>query len=370
MTQTSVALASRPARNYGIDLLRIVSMLLVPTLHVLSHGGVLAALVPGSTNEKLVWAIRIAAYCAVNCYALISGYVGLTSRHRYAGVVMLHLQVLFYTFLITWGIGMIREDVLSSKAYLNAAFPVLSGQYWFYTAYVCVSLLAPFLNGIVERLDGKGAVRLCATIGVLFTVLPTFFQRDLFSAGNGYSAIWLMMLYIVGACVRKFDIGSGKYWWAYLGGYAACVLVTWVFKMYTIDIPTETWFAKSSEGALFISYVSPTIALAAVCLLLFFKNLRFPRFVNAIIGFFAPAAFGVYLLHDNLLVRKVFIKDHFAFLATESPLYMLLKLAAVVVGIWLIGSLVDRVRIALFRLLHIKSLLDWCERILTRKKKT
>ena len=33
-------------RNYGIDLLRIVAMMMIPLLHVLGHGGILGTLTP------------------------------------------------------------------------------------------------------------------------------------------------------------------------------------------------------------------------------------------------------------------------------------------------------------------------------------
>ena len=62
-------------RNYGIDLLRMILMLMVVILHVLGHGGVLDATTPLSAKYCVSWLIESFAYCAVNCYALISGYV-------------------------------------------------------------------------------------------------------------------------------------------------------------------------------------------------------------------------------------------------------------------------------------------------------
>ena len=42
-------------RNYGIDLLRIVAMMMIPILHVLGHGGILdnSQIYPG--KNKIVW---------------------------------------------------------------------------------------------------------------------------------------------------------------------------------------------------------------------------------------------------------------------------------------------------------------------------
>ena len=62
-------------RNEGIDLLRIVAMLLITMLHVIRHGGMLDGLSLFSSQYFVVWILYILTNCAVNCYALISGYV-------------------------------------------------------------------------------------------------------------------------------------------------------------------------------------------------------------------------------------------------------------------------------------------------------
>lgn len=82
-------------RNYGIDCLRIVSMIMVAVLHVVGLGGVLSALESSPTWYNIVWLIRVAAYCAVDCYALISGYVGVFAKHKYSNYIVLWLNVAF-----------------------------------------------------------------------------------------------------------------------------------------------------------------------------------------------------------------------------------------------------------------------------------
>ena len=86
-------------RNYGIELLRIVAMLAVCLLHILGQGGILAKTVKYSLRYELVWFMEIAAYCAVNCYALISGYVGVGSKYKYSKLGYICLQALFH---IVW----------------------------------------------------------------------------------------------------------------------------------------------------------------------------------------------------------------------------------------------------------------------------
>ena len=83
-------------RNYGIDLLRMVLMLMVVVIHVLTHGGVIKATEQLSANYSMSILMESFVFCAVNCYALISGYVYIDSRYRFSGLVQIWLQALLY----------------------------------------------------------------------------------------------------------------------------------------------------------------------------------------------------------------------------------------------------------------------------------
>ena len=89
-------LSVKRERNYGIDLLRMVSMILVAVLHVLGQGGVISEAGKHTPFNayKVAWFLEIAAFCAVNCYAAISGYVGIKSKFKYSNIIYLWLQVI------------------------------------------------------------------------------------------------------------------------------------------------------------------------------------------------------------------------------------------------------------------------------------
>ena len=71
-------------RNLGIDLLKIVSMFMIVTLHILGHGGVLESSKPLTGSHYAAWFLEVAVYCSVNCYALVSGYIGYGRKHNYS----------------------------------------------------------------------------------------------------------------------------------------------------------------------------------------------------------------------------------------------------------------------------------------------
>lgn len=77
---TSQTCASTDKRNYGIDLLRMVAMFMVVILHVLGQGGVLAK--TAGLKNHIAWLLETGAYCAVDCFAIISGFVSYTDKEK------------------------------------------------------------------------------------------------------------------------------------------------------------------------------------------------------------------------------------------------------------------------------------------------
>jgi len=61
-------------RDYGIDLLRLVLMFFVCLIHTLENGRVLEHCEKGTLEYYGYWFIFTAIYCAVDAFAIISGY--------------------------------------------------------------------------------------------------------------------------------------------------------------------------------------------------------------------------------------------------------------------------------------------------------
>lgn len=117
----------RREHHYGLDLLRILSMFMIVVTHVLGKGG-LRSTVEGHVDIYFIttWIIQVLVYGAVNCYALISGYVGIQSRYKYSKLANIWLQVFFlylydYIFICTFRI---------SNNYLELASCLFSNSQW------------------------------------------------------------------------------------------------------------------------------------------------------------------------------------------------------------------------------------------------
>lgn len=355
-------LGKQSGRNYGIDALRIVAMIMIPMLHIMGHGGILSSVKLFSANYDVVWLLKTAACCAVNCYGLVSGYVGYGRKFKYSNILYLCLQVAFYSLIITGIFAVFVPGSVGIKTIFKAAFPFASSVYWYFTAYFCMFFFIPFFNFLLEKLDKVWLDRLMITILFIFSIIPTLFQTDMTKANNGFSPIWLALLYLIGGYIKKYNIADRIKQWQSIVGYLICVFAGWLIELVITFV-----LGAPENRSYFLEYTSPAVLMCAVFLLLFFAKLKVNKFWVKNIKFFAPLSFSVYLIHDELLVRNYFITDKFTGYASLNPVLMFLSIIVTAMVIWFECSLIDKIRLMLFKWLKIKELCVWIEKFIAKK---
>ena len=354
MKESYGAIVSVKCRNSGIDFLRNLSMFMVVLLHVLGVGGLLQASAGQPVKYEVLKVLQIGAMCAVNCYGLISGYVGYGSKFRIASIVTLWLQV----FLYSAGFGVLfyilKPGEVALKEVLKLCLPVLTQRYWYFTAYTALFFTMPLLNAAMEKISRR---QFEISFGILLFLLTvcqqTLIVDNTFGTNSGYSYIWLIVLYCLGAYLKKYDIRLKKPAVGlaiYLGCCAACWGAQFLLTKLQIGSPDRL------EG-----YNSPFVLLMGIMLVLLFANLRLPKWLGKTVTFLAPASFGVYLIHLHPLVRNHMFLDATAGLA-DKPVWLLVPIVfAVTAGIYAVCSAIDLLRHWLFRLLDVKGRLQKLE---------
>lgn len=138
-------------RNYGIDFLRMISMIMIVMLHTLGHGGILRSVSFLSVHYQIAWLLEVIAFGAVNTYAMISGFVSVDSHFKISNILILWLQVLFYGILINTVFFFLLPESRNTSGWIQALFPVTRKEYWYFTAYAGVFFLSPFINSDVSE---------------------------------------------------------------------------------------------------------------------------------------------------------------------------------------------------------------------------
>ena len=163
-------------RNYGIDLLRVVLMLLIITGHMFVHTDIRNELSPYSSEWFFSWIYQTVIVCAVNCFVLITGYFSNADNYnvRIKRIVLLYGQVLFYSVAIYAILVLAGKTSFSYGGIVRAIFPVASGQYWFFSSYILLMFFIPFLNVMLSNLNDYCLKFLNVVILLVFYCLPVF----------------------------------------------------------------------------------------------------------------------------------------------------------------------------------------------------
>ena len=339
-------------RNYGIDFLRVFSMFLVIILHCFGQGGILGAVIEGTMQYKVAWLLEIFAYCAVDIFGLISGYVAYSEKDKefsFSKYIYLWLEVVFYSLTMAFIYNLINPELVSKNDYIKALLPVTNGPYWYFTAYTALFAVMPFLNIGLRACNKSTLKKLFIVIILTFSVFNTIFPR--FTLGDGYSFIWLMLLYILGATIKKCEIGKDlKKFKAFIGIIILCI-ITYLYKNYGL---TGKIFDIEISKDLLVSYTSPTVLLCAILYLISFSKIKFNKTFKKLIKFAAPSAFSVYILNTNTFFWIYTMQNLFIYSIVHSTIFIIINVIAFSIVFVTISILIDKVRIIIFKILHIK----------------
>lgn len=347
----------REGRQANYELLRIIAMFMVVTLHYLNHTGMLLT-AGGEGGGARFLGMLVESFCivAVNVYVMISGYFLVEAGFKVKRIVTLVCQVLFYAVmipLIMMGSGLVvgggESGIYRLQQYL---FPLQSEHYWFAASYVYLYLFTPVLNTAVKAMGRK---QLQITIGGLLllfcglkSVVPIQFAMDRF----GYDFGWFLCVYLLAAYIRLYGCpfiqDAKRAWELYIG---CCLLI---FAMgaglYMIN-------AKTGQLAYYMEvpyhYNFILCLLGAAGLFMAFRYVRIPKGkVSELICKLSPLTFGVYLFHEHIDIRNEWvgwIEEFTGPAAQTGVLGFVVRLLVSVFVVYAAGSFIDAIRLNIFR---------------------
>lgn len=344
-------------RNTGIDILKMISMAFVVMLHTLGHGGVLAAVKGSGGPYYTAWWLETAAMPAVDIFALITGYVSINSEFRsgrhISRYVVTWLQVVFYGIAIVLIVQLMAPEWVTRTDFFNALFPVTNNMYWYFTAYTGMMMLVPVLHNGIRAMGDRDLKWLLVILLIGFAGFDTVVSR--FSLNSGYSVIWLILMYVTGAIIRKTELGKN------LSPIICVILIAVMYGAAYIlkisEFELQIMAAVIEPGTMML-YTSPLIAGAAILYLILFSKLQFSNTCGKIVSFFAPGTFAVYLINDNRVLREHLIVDKFTFMAGYSGGKIAVYIVLFALSFTLAALLIDKCRQMIFNQLNIKNKLE------------
>ena len=179
---------------------------------------------------------------------------------------------------------------------------------------------------------------------------------DAFGINDGYSAIWLMIVYLFGAYIRKYGVLEKITALHSLLGFFAMAIATFASKF------ALNYIGITEYEDTFTTYHSITILLSAIFLFFFCMKIKLSGAVSKVILFLSPVTLSVYLIHVHPLIFYNVIKSAFASFASKSPVVMVLCVIAATLAIFVICAAIDLIRIQFFKLIRVNKLCEFTDK--------
>lgn len=287
-------------RESNFEVLRTIAMFFVVVYHCLTHGvgggyGFSMTNAVSFTNFIISDFMLVFSSIAVNLYVMISGYFLVDLDFKLSRIVRTWTNALFYSCIITVLFVTFQLVPFNITTLGKSFFPISTDAYWFVTQYLGLLILSPFLALIARQISYRQYLFLL--IGGAFiclSIIPDFPLGKRFHVAHGNS-VWSFayLFFIAGFIkhhVKKQDTARLM---------AMIIFVTLVLLVYEVVLGYQGDLIKLR----WLDYNGVPFILS-VLVFLMVRQMAVPEnwFWNLLVKA-APYTFGVYLIHDHLLVR-------------------------------------------------------------------
>lgn len=236
------------------------------------------------------------------------------------------------------------------RVLLTAVFPVLFGEYWFISAFVVMMLFAPFINVVLDVMNRN---QVMALTGTIFFV--TFIWKFI-NPGMNYFTDWgyLCSVYLVGAIIRRYvdtlpKFGLPSVIMISVVCFIACTVVTHTVhnsELLRVSLGYPINIATAGGGA------SPLLSVIVAIVWFSYierrcrETLPSEGTIGKIVLLLSPATLGIYLLHENPLLKTIFWPLIFGFARERHlsfPIVMSVSVLLIYCGALLISLLMNHI---------------------------
>lgn len=290
---------TKTQRNYSIDILRIVAMLLIVAGHYIYWGinnnpsmGANAYAPSSLIDWSLLEIMRLVSTVAVDLYIFITGYFLIQrTDFRWKGFIQVWTQTLFYCVGIYVVLVCANMRAMDIKELAKCFFPMTFAPYWFVQKYLGLILIAPFLSKLARALNKKEYLLMLLTMLVLFISIP---GREPFSSGTVCSLSWFIFLFLTAGYYRLYGAP------AILEKYSLSISIIIIgaflvatfamnYLQFGLQIDSYRYYSTGTDSLLFF---------LSVPIFICFAKQKWNGKIVQKLALLAPYTFGVYLIHE------------------------------------------------------------------------
>lgn len=321
-------------------------MFFVVVLHNVGQGQMLAHVQPGTVDWWGINLLENLAIVAVNLFAMITGYLGMGRPPKTKRVIGVVLQTIFWAVVIT-ALALAVGMRLTPDQLLHFTLPIFG--FWYVRAYLGLMLLSPILHLAVRNLAPRTYARMVIALIVVSVTLGWLNQFYLLS---GYSAYWLIVMYLIGAYLQIAPLRRQRalaYWLTYLA-------------MAVLTALGQYLLAKMGHGSGSLrSYVAPLVVVESIALMKAGLCLQIRNtFIQQSLKTISSVAFGVYLIDAaGVMYNIVLPKLNGMLLSLHGLLWLAVIIESLLMFVVFLGA--DWLRAKLFQFCQVERLIAWLD---------
>ena len=282
-------------RLYGLDILRIISMLLITVIHFCAYSLIMFDKNITTTNHVFMSLMYAMTVVAVNAFVMITGYFQCDKKVNYKRIFVLWFDVITVSLLLFGIMLIINKGQFAPMQLIKSVFPVLTGHWWFLSAYIILCLASPLLNILIKSFSQKSHFTVCI-FGCL--ILSVFYVSNPFITSTTYigssrGMIWFFYLYILAAYFKKYPLEIKRVW-LMLTGFICYALLTGLIYLNKLQILQAELTANNSV----------LVFILTVCVFLLFKSIKIKSVpTKSVISLLSVSSFFVYIVQEHEMVR-------------------------------------------------------------------
>jgi len=291
------------AREYNMDILRVLLIIFVIVLHYNNRGmgGALNFAIDGSIKEFAVRFSESLCICAVDGFLMLSGYFADNKRGSvYKKAFLLLFSCSFYRTVAYILHVIFVTGEFSVRTLIGSVIP----SNWFVCMFVGVLLLCPYIDRLLNGLEKSQLNKLAGLISVLFVIVPTVtelgtdltgadltglstitFQGDI----EGFTIVSMLYCYIIGYTIKKQNALRSR------------IAVYVSIAIYFAAALFSAFLSYKSEAVW--SYSNIFTVLEAVSLLIIFMNVSLKgEMAGRVFSQIGACGLGIFVWHTSPLM--------------------------------------------------------------------
>lgn len=283
-------------RNYGLDMIRLISMIMLATFHFINYYAS-SYVDPNSVGNK-AYVIQNLGWgggrMICNLFLFISAWFLTDKKFKIERL----LKVWFTVFVYSLIVGILFYIRIKDKVFLiRHLFPISTNLVWYATIYMGIIMISPMLNKLLDENNREVTMKVVVAFFIILSVVPTFCPKY---ARFSSVITWYALAYLIIGLMKAYRIKINKIkaLCIFLVGWISCL---WFFNNY-LELEMNSVMARLFEvfgfyrDVYFVDLATLPPFLSALGLFYYFKSGNHKRLIplGPILRFISMASLDVY----------------------------------------------------------------------------